>query len=804
MIQDNPNFEEYKERLTSFSQEFDLGLFIHLTKKSLIWVFGVLIISIVSAKLYLNYTPQVYQAKSILQLEANDAANKVLNVNPLFNEESSLEAKLELIRSKLLIKQSLSNLPLEIGYYAIGEILTNEHYLLSPYRVEIIERKTGSIEESPVFVNYAQGQFKLSLGSENYENIRPGETVDLPWLKFKMVVINEEELASLSEEYSLFFKLNNVNKLVARFSKSMDVRILNNTAKTIQISVKDNNPYIARDIVSAISNEFIRFDLEKKQRSDDKILSFIDNQIDTVFDRLKSSEIILNNYKQENKISDLSKISGVYLDRLNDLENRLIELEVENRLLNEVEQLSAQPLENVSVFNIVPLVAGSKYEKSLTRLLDNLNGLHIRREEALFTVTEDNNIVESLEYQIGIQKNLILQTIVSIREKISAEAADVTEKLSEVENVYFDLPSKELEYARLNRLFTINEKYYTMLLEKRIEYQISKEGFVTQNQILEDARVPFQAIYPKKNTVAFGFVLAGLIIGFLIITIKYLLHNQISSLNEINRLSNATISTLGVVPMYKETIPVSMLLVNGKPRSLFAEAFRNIRTNLRFIDNSEGPKVAAVTSTISGEGKTLIAINLAGIIAFSGKKVILLDLDMRRPKINKGFGVDNNFGMSTVLIGKSTIKEAIRHSDQEGLDFITAGPIPPNPSELIISERMGQIIEELKLEYDMVVIDTPPVGLVTDGVTLIQKADYPLYIFRADYSKKHFVQNVDRLINENGIKSLSVVLNGIDLERSRYGYNYGYGYSYGYGYGSGYYDGASKKKASIFKKWFKK
>lgn len=804
MIQDNPNFEEYKERLTSFSQEFDLGLFIHLTKKSLVWVFGVLLISIVSAKLYLNYTPQVYQAKSILQLEANDAANKVLNVNPLFNEERSLEAKVELIRSKLLIKQSLSNLPLEIGYYAIGEILTNEHYLLSPYRVEIIERKTGSIEETPVLVSYDEGKFKLSLGGEIYENIRPGETVDLPWLKFKMVVINEEELTSLSEEYSLFFKLNNLNKLVARFSKSMDVRILNNTAKTIQISVKDNNPYIARDIVSAISNEFIRFDLEKKQRSDDKILSFIDNQIDTVFDRLKSSEIILNNYKQENKISDLSKISGVYLDRLNDLENRLIELEVENRLLNEVEQLSAQPLENVSVFNIVPLVAGSKYEKSLTRLLDNLNALHIRREEALFTVTEDNNIVESLEYQIGIQKDLILQTIVSIREKISAEAADVTEKLSEVENVYFDLPSKELEYARLNRLFTINEKYYTMLLEKRIEYQISKEGFVTQNQILEDARVPFQAIYPKKNTVAFGFVLAGLIIGFLIITIKYLLHNQISSLNEINRLSNATISTLGVVPMYKESIPVSMLLVNGKPRSLFAEAFRNIRTNLRFIDNSEGPKVAAVTSTISGEGKTLIAINLAGIIAYSGKKVILLDLDMRRPKINKGFGVDNSYGMSTVLIGKSTIKEAIRHSDQKGLDFITAGPIPPNPSELIISERMDQIIEELKRDYDMVVIDTPPVGLVTDGVTLIQKADYPLYIFRADYSKKHFVQNVDRLINENGIKSLSVVLNGIDLERSRYGYNYGYGYSYGYGYGSGYYDEASKKKASIFKKWFKK
>ncbi len=804
MVQENPNFEEYKERLTSFSQEFDLGLFLHLTKKSLVWVFGVMLITIISAKIYLNYTPQVYQARSILQLEANDAANKVLNVNPLLSEESSLEAKVELIRSKLLIKQSLNNIPLEIGYYAIGEILTNEHYLLSPYRVEIIERKTGSIEETPVAVLYRNGEFQLTLGGEVYDHIRPNETVDLPWLSFKMVVIDEAELMKLSDEYELFFKLNNANNLVARFSNSMDVRILNNTAKTIQISVKDNNPYIARDVVSALANEFIRFDLEKRQRSDDKILAFIDNQIDTVFDRLKSSEVILNNYKQENKISDLSKISGVYLDRLNDLENRLIALEVENRLLNEVESLTNKPLEDVSVYNIVPLIAGSKYEKSLTRLLDNLNALAIRREEALFTVTEDNNIVASLEYQIGIQKDVILQTILSIREKINTEAADVNLKLREIEDVYFDLPSKELEYARLNRLFTINEKYYTMLLEKRIEYQISKEGFVTQNQILEEARVPFQAIYPKKNTVAFGFVLAGLIIGFLIITVKYLLHNKISSLNEINSLSNATISTLGVVPMYKESIPVSMLLVNGQPRSLFAEAFRNIRTNLQFISATEGPKVAAVTSTISGEGKTLIAINLAGIVAFSGKKVILLDLDMRKPKINKGFGVDNAYGMSTVLIGKSSVKDAIRKSEQEGLDFITAGPIPPNPSELIISERMKEIIEELKTEYDMVVIDTPPVGLVTDGVTLIKNADYPLYIFRADYSKKHFVQNVDRLINENGISSLSVVLNGIDLDRSRYGYNYGYGYSYGYGYGNGYYDDRSKEKRSWFKKWFKK
>ena len=244
-------------------------------------------------------------------------------------------------------------------------------------------------------------------------------------------------------------------------------------------------------------------------------------------------------------------------------------------------------------------------------------------------------------------------------------------------------------------------------------------------------------------------------------------------------------------------------MVDKSPKSLVAEAFRSVRTNLQFISNEPGSKIIALTSTISGEGKTFVAINLAGIIAFSGKRVVIIDLDMRKPKIHIGFSVENSIGMSTLLIGKNCVEEAIQRSNLENLDIITAGPVPPNPSELIISKRMDEILEHLRTIYDVIIIDNPPVGLVSDGIAMIQKADYPIYIFRADYSKRNFIQNVDRLFNEANIKRLSVLLNGVDIDRKNYGYNYGYGYGYGYGTSYGYYDDEKEKllrKKSFFKK----
>lgn len=206
-----------------------------------------------------------------------------------------------------------------------------------------------------------------------------------------------------------------------------------------------------------------------------------------------------------------------------------------------------------------------------------------------------------------------------------------------------------------------------------------------------------------------------------------------------------------------------------------AEAFRSLRTNLDFFDSESYKKVIAVTFTISGEGTTFVAINLGGIIAFGGKKVIILDLDMRKPRIYKGFNSSNEYGISTLWSGRDDLNDIIRKSELDGLHFITAGPVPPNPSELIINGRLQENLKTLKEMYNVIIIDNPPVGLVTDGISSLKLADYPILVFRSEYSKKNFVYNVNRIYQEHKIKHFSVVLNGVNLDRARYGRNYGKG-----------------------------
>lgn len=795
--------KDYKNRLVNFSNEFDLGLFLYIFKKSMVWLVVGLFLSAGLAFVYLRYSPEIYEARSVVQITESDNSSRVINMD-LSTEENGVEAKMEQMRSKLLISRTIQQLPLRVSYFAEGQVLSNEHYQYSPYKIELLELMSPDVQDSKIQIVFTSPSlFELEYNGQKFSNLSVNKEIQTPDFKIKAVVENWEELVASMNEYTLNFRINSLNALVNRFYQNLEVRILNKTAKTVELSFRDNNPFIARDFVRAHANEFISFDLEKRKKSDESVLDYLNEQIDTVFVRLKESETDLNSYKQRNKINDLDVVSDHYFDRMSTFENDLVNIDMEQGLLEEVKKLTKKNTTEIEVYNLLPLIAGSRYEAALSKQLDKLYILLSDKEEALYSVTPASDQIKSLDYQISVQKELILQSIEALKNQLVARKQNLSGKLNLAEGAYYTIPAKELEFARLQRLFQINEKYYTLLLEKAIEYQISKEGFVSNNQILEEARVPASPLYPKRKMVWVTFLLAGLLLGLIVITIRYLLHNKITSLHEVNKVANASISTLGVIPRMKEEIPNSMVLVHKNPRSLLSESFRSIRTNLQFINNSEGPKLITITSTIAGEGKTFVALNLAGIIAYSGKRVIVCDLDMRKPKIHKGFQVDNTEGMSTLLIGRSTLDNSIRKSELENLHFITAGPIPPNPSELIIGSPMQQLLSELKKLYDVIILDTPPVGLVTDGVLLMKQADYPLYVFRADYSKKQFIHVADRLINENHIQ-LSVVLNAVDVERNKYTdrYSYGYGYGYGYGYSNTGYFESTNQPVPFWKRFF--
>ncbi len=491
--------------------------------------------------------------------------------------------------------------------------------------------------------------------------------------------------------------------------------------------------------------------------------------------------------------------------RINDLESKLNNLEVEESGLRTIQQAVTNN-RDIDIYQLVSLLAGSRSEGMISNLLNDLRNQLSRLETLKYSNTPNASSVAQIEYQIKIQRKMIVEAILAVQKSINDQKQEIESRVENYENEVRDgaLNFDRIEFVRLQKLNQINEEYYNKLVTIKSELTIANAGITSENTVLEASATPVFPFFPSRKLVALSALLGWLIVSLGLIIVRYLFHNEITSLNEI--MKYLEVPMLGIVPNYKDTIPISQLLVDKKPKSIIAESLRSIRSNLEFLSQSDGPKVLAITSTISGEGKTFVALNLAGIIAFSEKKVIILDLDMRKPKIHVGFGVPNDKGMSTILINRNSIDECVFKSSLNNLDFITAGPVPPNPSELVISSRMLEVINELKTKYDVIVIDNPPVGLVTDGIRVFKLADYPIYVFRENFSKRNFVQNVKKLMRDNNIKNLSVILNSVDIKRSGYGYSgvYDYDYGYGYGYGFGYYDEDIRREKFSLKEFFRR
>lgn len=802
------------KKITNLNEELDITLFIYIARKNLIWVLFFLTVSIVLANLYLRYNAPVFESTSTIKLGTEDKATKILSIGKNFGENNynQIAGEIELIRSKIIIEKALSKLPLDISYYAQGTVLNHELYKVSPFIVKAIISDSAIIG-TPINIEFT-GNNKYQISLTYNESSFSQEFILNKWIKtpFAELKVNVEDPDAVKFQQENFTKgayhfiINDRNNLFQTYNQSVSVQLLNEQAQTILIKFQDKNSRKAADITNAIAEVFIQYNFEKKAEGIEKTLVFIEEQLNNVNKQLRYSESLIEAFKTGNKILNPEALAGSVLSEIKELKQQKVSLELEEVVLSKLENnLEA----NKDLGNFISVISGNYSDTYLASVIKSIATLQEEMESQIIQGgTLNNQSVKILNAKITSQKRLLLESILNVRKILKEKKNNVAAKIDLFESNFDKLPAKEAEYVRLERLFSINEKFYSLLLEKKAEFSITIAGLVTTNVILDAAVAASTPISPNRKLVLGSYLLIGILISFAIIIIRYLLHNEITNIDDIKKYTNA--SVLGFIPKYKEEIPVSQLLIDKNPKSLISEAFRSIRTNLQFISNESGAKIIAISSTISGEGKTFVAINLAGVIAFSGKKVILLDLDMRKPKIHLGFNVENLKGMSTILIDKDKPEDCIHKSALSNLEYITAGPIPPNPSELIISDKMQQLIKYLKTIYDIIVIDTPPVGIVTDGVPVIQNSDYPIYIIRSGFSKKVFIQNINKLIDESKVSKLSVVLNGMESTKAKYGYgygnNYGYGYgSYGYGgYGYGYYEEDAKVKTSFLKSLFSK
>ena len=756
------------------------------------------------AFIYLRYTKMVYKSSSVIQIEKKDQGKEVLELENLPQQENNISSEVELLRSEFLFDKAVESLNLNVSLFSKGKVLTEELYHLSSFNILPFELKDSTLCNVPIYIE-SDGKnvkYSYSLRGKNYTlSGKTEKRVSNSHFDIIFKILDIKEFKALNSVNKIYFTFNERSSLNKRLIAGLEVAPADENAQTVLINYKGNNPVLCHDVIVALTNAFFNFDDEIQKKSSENILGFINVQLDSIATELKDSKDSLTRYLKVSNLPDPEEMGKNLNDNINVISDKLYEIESEISTLRLVNSRLKSDPNRLEIYKLIPEMLGKSYENSLTKQITDLYNLLEKKEDLLFEVTEENAVIKDINAKIGNKIYSIKKSVSTILERLVDSQKLLQNKLSGFEGEYFSLPDKKMEYNRLKSLQDLNEKYYTLLAEKKVLYSISKAGFSSNNRVLTQPEISSTPISPNRKMVYGGFLFVGLLLGLTYLAFKYFTFNEINNADELKMLLPEQASILGSVPITKRSMDFSQIIVHDSPKSMLSEALRNIRANMSFVNKNA--QTIAISSSISGEGKTFVALNLAAIIAMSGKKTIVIDLDLRKPKIHLGFNTNNDNGMSNLIVNQISLMECIQKSEIVNLDFITAGPIPPNPSELILSKDFQNILEKIKSMYDVIIIDNPPVGLVSDGVQILASADIPIYVFKAHYSKRVFAERVRELFDVQQIKSLNVILNGVVPGRGGYGYDYGYNYGYGYGYGGGYYYEENDKKKTFIGKILK-
>lgn len=754
---------------------FDLDILKIVIRRNWYWIILIAVLLIAAAFFYLRYTKPIYESKMLIQISNEDQGADVLDFQNL-NEEKSISREIELLRSEYLFKKAMNRLDLKISLYAEGDVLTEKRYQQSTFYVENSVVKDSTIYNNHIHLSpKKEGVVKLKMhhqGEKLEWNVEPNKLLVTPYFDAEIRIPDWNSFMVDAQTNQLYFSFNDQRNLASSYLSGLEVRPVDINAKTIEISYRNTNANLAQDITKALGNAFFEYDESYKKESAQNILSFITVQLDSLRFELTASKDSIMSFQRRENLPDPENLSSSISEKLEKYRFDMFELKEELSTLEMVATKLNQSPESMDVYKLIPELIGKSIEGSLNMQVQELHELLETKEDLLYQVTPENNMIKKIETRIESRIQNINKIISVLKDRLKDKINVVQTEISSLENVYFELPEKEMELSRLKNIQNLNEKYYTLLTEKQVLYSISNAGYASSNKVLNSASISNQPITPKRSLIYGAAIFMSFAFGVALLFFRYVTFNEINQLPELQKLLPRNTSLLGALPFVKEKMEHSKLMVNDAPKSMLSEAFRTLRTNLSFVNNNA--RTIAITSSISGEGKTFVALNLAGILSMTGKKVVILDLDMRKPKIHLGLGADNDFGMSNLLIGQKKISECVKKSSMDGLDFITAGPIPPNPSELILSSNFNAIIDELKQNYDIVLIDNPPIGVVSDGVNVLALSDLSIYVFKANYSKRFFVNKVEEIAQLEEISKLSVVLNGVKMTKSNYGYGYGY------------------------------
>lgn len=738
--------------------------------------------------------------------------------NPLFTSNTSLvfnwggtSDQVQTISTTLQSRSHneivVDKLQYYINYLVQGKYNLVDAYGAVPFYVNI-DKSKGQLAGNLIGIKFiSENEYEIRIPFENqsasiltysnnsYSNTnvetgdfvkkyKVGEQVSLPFLNWKLQI---QENPGFYKGNEYFVQFNGFDETVSRY-KGINVRSDDKGGSIITLGMQGTNKARLVEYLNATVKMLIKRQLDSKNQFATNTIAFIDSTLVAMESQLKETGDELKSFRKDKNIFDIEEGGAKFSDKALEFDVKRDEV---IRKITYYNSLKAYLKNSVDYSKLpAPTVAGIE-DPNIVVNVSKLIALSTQRSEMAYAVKSDK-IFKDFDNQMEAVKKVLIENIGTAKASLQDDLAMVNSKINQTESAIKKLPEDQQELIKIKRKYDLSDNIYSTFLQKRSEADIVKAANLSDIHFIDPAKDVGGGLIGPKTSV--NYVLAlflGILIPLLFVFGIFFINNAIQNAEDISKLTKIPI--IGVVGINKDD---SSLAVYEKPKSALSESFRAIRSSLQFLykkQNVDGAKTLMITSSVSGEGKTFCSINIATVFALSEKKTVIIGLDLRKPKLFDEFNLSNEVGVVNYLIKQKSVDEIINHTQIPFLDVILSGPIPPNPSEMILSESMGELIAELKKKYDYIILDTPPVGLVSDALELAQYCDVTLYIVRQNFTKKDMITLLNNRVKRGELDHASIVLNGF-ANKAKYGTGYGYGYGYGNApYSNGYHEEEKSK-----------
>ena len=764
------------------------------------------------AFVYLGYSTPSYKITAKLLVQDQDKGSSLFggqssvmqDFGDIFNTHSSVDNEAEVLLTSDLMRKVVRDLHLYISYQVSNDLKESTIYEDIPFRAELLS-SPDSLSSTSLLVTHWNNETAV-IKETLFKPKRDTSYTIYFGKSFQssgglMMVYKTGVIANPGYKY--FISLSTLNRVAMQLNSSLQVDIPNKKVTTIKLQLIHSDPDMGTLILKTIIDDYLRDNIQQKNAFADSTINFINERILVVNNELERIEKSIEDFKKENKISDLKEQSKLVLENSADANKLLKQSEVQEQITKTMLDYLERSTNNNRP---IPSLLGNP-EPNFLLLQEKYNNLLLQKERLTVGSTNENPLLVNMEEQL---ENTRKDMITSLRNQILAVHTGVSQLQEEdykFKNFISSVPEKERAFLAVSREQQVKEALFLYLLQKKEEVAVTKASNIAGARLIDKPQAADMPFSPNKPLILIAALFAGIVVPYIIISLRRTLDYRISSTSEVKEIITSPI--IGEISNSHEG---GKLVFKENNRSVISEQFRALKTNLQLKIRKKECPVILVTSSRGGEGKSFVVSNLG--LAYSSatkknKKILLMDLDLRKPKLNSYLKMDNKHGYSNFILGNSEIEEFILPSSvSESMDVILTGPIPPNPSEMLEDERFSTMLKKLKEQYDLIIIDSPPIGLVADAQLLTQYADVVLFITRMNYTHKNHLNIINELNESGSIANLYVVVNDVIYKTSQ---RYGYGHKdnsnssgYGYGYGYGNYSSQSGKRSFWKSLWLKK